>query len=136
MSSWDTYWSTVGNEDYLYARELIELSGAVHAHFARHITGEDLDWRAAAAAADDWPASSGERRLLDLVLSIVNPDVSGHHETRDDDEGPYEVWVTTGVRKVDARDLGNMGSWREEVASIMGRYIAGAAPKPLRHSDG
>lgn len=138
-ATWDAYWSTVGSEDYLYARELIELSPSVRAHFAAHVHGDThdpwasdalrLDWSAATEAADEWAASSTERRLLDLVLSLVNPDVSGHHEEREDDEGRYEVWVTTGVRKVDVRELGSMGSWREDVAAILARYITGQPPR-------
>lgn len=137
--TWEGYWATVGSEDYLYARELIELSPSVRSHFAAHVHGDPndpwaddalhLDWQAAAAAADEWPASGTERRLLDLVLSLVNPDVSGHHEQREDEDGSYEVWVTTGVRKIDVRDLGSMGSWRDDVAAIVGRYITGQPPR-------
>jgi hypothetical protein len=147
--AWDDYWTTVGNEDFLYARELIELSSSVRAHFAGFLAwrdepvmvevpgrpsydpGEpspdgavwrdiDLDWKAAAAAADAWGASSTERRLLDLVLSLVQPDTDSYWE-----DGR---WVTTGTRLVDARDLGSMGSWRDDVAEILARYITGKAP--------
>lgn len=157
--SWEDYWQTVGNETYLYARELIDLSPDVRAHFAGFIAWRDrpvmvdvpgrpswdpgepdpegwvlrdveLDWQAAAKSADEWPASSTQRRLLSLVLSLVNPDEEGHHETVRDEEGPYEVWRTTGTRLFDARDLGSMGSWRDDVAEILARFITGQPPTP------
>ena len=159
--TWEDYWSTVGNETYLYARELIDLSDDVRAHFAAHITWHDepvmvetpgapswdpgvpdpegwvwrdvdLDWQEAAKSADAWAASSTQLRLLALVLSLVNPDEEHHYETLRDEEGSWEAWVTTGTRKIDARDLGSMGSWRDDVASILARYIAGQPPKGAR----
>lgn len=154
--SWEDYWAEIGNENWLYARELIELSSSVRAHFASFVDwhdepelvddpddkynsiphpegwvrrGVDLDWEAAAKSADEWPASSTEQRLLALVLSLVNPDEESHYESRRDEEGAYEVWVTTGTRKIDARDLSSMGSWRDDVADILTRYIKGEPPR-------
>lgn len=111
---WRDYWQTVANENYLIAGELIELSTSVTAHFASFIKARDLpgggrdtdlDWQAAAAAADRWACSSTEGRLLDLVLSLVQPD---------DKE-----------RLIDARDLGRMGSWSPDVARILHGFILG-----------
>lgn len=150
--TWDAYWETVGNEDYLLARELIDLSPTVRRHFEAHVAWRDnpclvddpndprmsikdpegwvwrqadLDWSAAAASADEWPASGTERRLINLVLSLVNPDEEHTTETRHDDEGYYDVPVTTGTRMIDVRDLASMGSWSEDVARLLARYIAG-----------
>lgn len=127
-ATWEDYWSTVGNEAWLVAKELIELSDDVRAHFAGHIRLDDdgepeLDWKAAAAAADAWPASSTQLRLLALVLSLVNPDETYEYETRHDDEGYYDVRVAKGTRLFDARDLSRMGSWADDVARILARYI-------------
>jgi hypothetical protein len=131
---WDDYWTEVGNETWLYARELIELSPAVRAHFASFIDpcGVNLDWSAAAAAADEWPASSTERRLLALVLSLVNPDEEHGYVRRRDEAGSYEVPTVTGTRMIDARALGSMGSWAADVASILARYITGQRPRGVR----
>lgn len=139
--TWEAYWEGVGNETYLVARELIELSSSVRAHFASFVgwhdtpalvddpdnagwsiddpegwvwRDSDLDWKAAAAAADRWAASSTERRLLDLVLSLVQPDEEHDYDGR-----------ATGTRMFDARDLGRMGSWADDVARILSRFIAG-----------
>lgn len=146
--TWFEYWLTVGNEDFLFARELIDLSPDVRAHFAWYTRWEDspvmvdvpgarsfdpgvpdpegwvfreaeLDWKSAADAADRWPASSTQRRLLALVLSLVQPD---------------QQWVAgadeyTGTRLMNVRDLSMMGSWREQVADIMSRYICGGEPR-------
>lgn len=128
---WREYWSTVGNETWLVAGELIELSDSVTAHFASFIKPVDggldyrLDWKAAAAAADEWPCSTTERYLLDLVLSLIQPDEYEETEVRKDDEGYYDVRVTKGTRKFDARSLGSMGSWRGDVARILNGYILG-----------
>lgn len=128
--TWETYWSEVGNETWLVARDLIELSTSVRAHFAGYIEpterdGLHLDWSKAAAAADEWPASSTERRLLALVLSLVNPDEHQESEVvRDEDEGGYyTVWRTAGTRKIDVRDLAHMGSWQEDVTRILSRWM-------------
>lgn len=132
--TWDDYWSTVGNETWLFVRELLDLTQSPKAHFAGFITrgddGEpDLDWQAAAKAADAWPCSSTERRMLDLVLSLVNPDEDRVRRVERDDDGYYDVWETVGTRKIDARDLGSLGSWRDDVASILARYITGQPPR-------
>jgi hypothetical protein len=148
--TWEDYWAEVGNESWLCARELIELSSPVQGHFAQFIAWHDdpcmadvpgepswepgvpdpegwvwrellLDWEGAARSADEWPCSSTERRLLDLVLSLVQPD-----EERD---WNGDRWVAIGTRMMDARDLGNMGSWRDDVADILCRYIKGEPPR-------
>jgi hypothetical protein len=135
MTSWDAYWRTVGNETWLYVRELLELTESPKAHFAGFITPVNdardwnLDWKAAAAAADEWPCSSTERRMLDLVLSLINPDEEHGHRTEHDEDGYYTVPTVEGTRKIDARDLGSMGSWRDDVAAILARYITGQPPK-------
>lgn len=142
--TWEDYWATVGNETYLYARELIEISSSVRRHFAAHIAWRDevclvdgpgndwvpdpdgwvwrdvdLDWAAAAAAADDWAASSTERRLVNLVLSLVQP-------TQEYDSAADQ---TIGTRWFNARDLGDLGSWRNDVAEILARFITGQPPR-------
>ena len=76
-----------------------------------------------------WAASSTERRLLNLVLSLVNPDEEHGTETLHDEEGYYTVPTVTGTRKIDARDLGQMGSWQDDVAAILARYITGQPPR-------
>lgn len=157
---WEDYWRGVGNVNWLFARELIELSPDVRAHFAYYLRwsdhpalvddpndpgtsmddpggwvwrDEDLDWEAAAKTADAWAASSTQRRLLALVLSLVQPDESQESVWEPaDEEGPgYERRVAVGTRKVDMRDLGLMGSWRDQVAAILFRYIKGEAPHRL-----
>lgn len=150
--TWEEYWVTVGNENFRFARELIELSSSVRAHFAHFIDWHDepeyvddpnathswepsipdpegwvrrdanLDWRAAAKAADEWPASSTEQRLLDLVLAFVQPE----------EEWDPDFQRTANTRLIDVRTLGLMGSWRDDVAAILNRYITGQEPKDWR----
>lgn len=154
--SWEDYWGTVGNETWLMVQELIELSPSVTAHFASYVEWHDepcrvpdpadpynsipdpegwidreadLDWSAAAAAADQWPCSTTERYLLDLVLSLIQPDEEHTTEVRRDDDGYYEVTVTSGTRTFDMRNLGLFGSWQDEVAVILYEWMTGRRPQ-------
>lgn len=92
--SWQTYWETVGSEDFLAAKALLELSPTLQADAGRwlrwneneiygdkgEITGTRLsprlDWAAWIADVDDegrgW--SSTEGRLFKLVASLIQPD--------------------------------------------------------------
>lgn len=150
--TWQDYWRTVGNETYLIAGELIELSPDVRRHFESYVRWSDspcwvddpdnpglsiddpegwvwrdvdLDWKSAAASADEWPCSTTQRYLLDLVLSLIQPDETWGSELRQDEEGCYDVLVTKGTRTFDMRNLGRMGSWAPAVARIMHGFIMG-----------
>jgi hypothetical protein len=87
---WDAYWSAVGNEDWLVARRLLELSPRVRSFFASHFEevqipiiddgGRELglcrceltlDWKAAAEHIDDDGFSSTEHRLARLVAALT-----------------------------------------------------------------
>lgn len=128
--SWAEYWADVDDRDWLFARELAEISPAVRGFVESRIhwhdepvlvTDPDDEWSAApdpegwvwrnltvhwdqvAEDFDVWGGSSTERRLMRLVLSLLVPG--------------REVSLS--------QDLGQMGSWSDEVAAILGRYVAG-----------
>lgn len=123
--SWTEYWSEVGNEDWLAARELAQLSGSIQGFLRSFIhwniepvriddpnddlasipdpsgalwCSAELDWDAAAAAYDDGLGySSTELRLLAVILALTVLD-----------------------RPIDLRNtLGLMGSWESEVWRIL-----------------
>lgn len=134
-TSWEAYWAPVENETYLLARDLIMLSVPIRRHFERHIHaspsagGVDLDWSAAAREADDWPCSSTERVLLDLILGVVQPDE--RHNTcvrRDPDTGEtYTEWVVEGTRTIDPRSLARLNEWAHPVAARLHQWMTDQA---------
>ncbi|WP_426566342.1 hypothetical protein ACPPVT_07300 [Angustibacter sp. McL0619] len=79
---WAAYWREVGNEEWLAARELIELCPRLWSLFAGYIeaTGERpagwwLDWPAACAyGLDEAGLSGGEHRLAQVVAGLVLDD--------------------------------------------------------------
>lgn len=129
--SWADYWATVGNEDYLAARELAQVSDSIQAFLASFIRwdldpvmvddpndqmnsipdpsgdlwcGVELDWEAAAASYDEGLGySSTEQRLLAIVLALVLED------------RPLNI----------KRTLGYMGSWESEVWRILTEWGTG-----------
>ncbi|MGL4174311.1 MAG: hypothetical protein ACRCTR_09650 [Actinomycetota bacterium] len=101
---WEAYWATVGNEDWLVARDLLTVSPRVRAVFAQHVhlerhgldrTSLELDWDAATEHVADEPLSSTERRLADLVVALAS-----------------------GGR-VDLAALGLLGSWEAHVWRVL-----------------
>lgn len=89
-ATWEAYWATVGNEDWLAARRLLELSPRVRSFFARHLAEVphpildndgnelerrrrelELDWQAAAGHIDGDGFSSTEYRLARLVAALT-----------------------------------------------------------------
>lgn len=138
--TWDDYWAGVGNEDMLAARDLINLSPAIRRHFEAFLDWDEyddedpgyvwrsvnLDWCAAAEAADRWPCSTTERILLDLVLGLVQPDETTEFQTRrdPDTDETYQVRVAVGTRTIDPRTLGRLGSWSAEATRILMRWMA------------
>lgn len=137
--TWDDYWATVGNETYLVARDLIEISPTIQRHFEHHLIWRDttpgpdgwrwrsakLDWPAAARAADQWPCSTTEAILLDLILGLIQPDEDTQFEDRWDPETSesFEVRVTTGTRVINPLHLGRLGPWSGQVADILHRWM-------------
>lgn len=105
--TWDEFWCTVGSEEWLTAKALIELSEVVHADAAEWLRyndrgrdrSADLDLRGWIADVDeagrDW--SRTERNLFELAASMIDSD-----------------------RKVSLqRLLSYTGSWEREVWSIL-----------------
>jgi hypothetical protein len=128
--TWEAYWAEVENYEWLYARELIEISPAVKSFVQNRLRWYDepcwiddpndpsgresiedpsgavwrdstIDWDEVAEDHHSWAASTTENQLLRIVLALT---IRGR-----------EVSLV--------RDVGNMGSWRGEVAWILGRYI-------------
>lgn len=107
--TWDDYWAGVGNEDWLAARALCEISPRVRSEVGLFLHWDDnrephLDWEAFATFVDeDGTMSSGERRLALVVAAL-----------------------TTYDRGVDLRNtLGQMGSWEAEVWRILTEWATG-----------
>jgi len=113
-SLWQEYWTQVRNEDWLAARQLLDLSPRVHGFFACYLAEElvptydddgherprslrdlNLDWAAAAARIDADGFSSTERRLARLVAAL-----------------------TTG-QPLDLESMSRMGSWSLQVWQIL-----------------
>jgi len=102
---WERYWSEIGNEQWLAARELLDLSPRVRNLFATFVAVEDrwgdghaelqLDWEAAAAQAERDGLSSTEYHLARLVAAL-----------------------TTG-QPIDLVSLSWMGSWQGEVWRVL-----------------
>ena len=100
---WERYWSQVGNEQWLTARELLDLSARVRGVFTQFVTPVTgahrdrlrLDWDAAAEQVEREGLSSTEYRLARLFLAL-----------------------TTG-RPVDLESLSCMGSWQDEVWRVL-----------------
>lgn len=121
MDAWGGYWSEVGNETYLAAKELCEISPRVRGFFERFITARDvshlleeygpnvkvdrweLDWNAAAAQIDNDGMSSTENRLAHIVASLTAYDDP-------EEKKPHPVYMT---------ELGYLGSWERDVWSIL-----------------
>lgn len=105
--TWEGYWSRVGNEDLLAARELLEVSPRVRAWFAHFIKDDDTDdrpWDRAAAALPQAPLSSTERALAELVVALAANETYPLHFRRLDTFGEWELdvwrilteWATDG----------------------------------------
>ncbi|WP_426561380.1 hypothetical protein ACPPVT_14420 [Angustibacter sp. McL0619] len=94
VDPWDAYWLTVGSEQYLAARELVELSSRLRTLFASFVrwvepdpswyeAGEqlppgswELDWETATTyALTKAGLSGGERRLAAVVAALTT---AGH----------------------------------------------------------
>lgn len=79
MDAWQRYWSQVGNENYLAAKKLLDLSPRVTNHFAAHAHartddgGWEVQWDKAIAAVPNSGMSSTEFRLAELVCSLIEP---------------------------------------------------------------
>lgn len=88
-TDWDAFWSGVGNEDWLAAKRLLDLSPRVSGFFAAHLRVQEVEvlddegqsagthhettlhWSAAAESLDGEGLSSTEARLARLVVSIA-----------------------------------------------------------------
>lgn len=89
-TAWTEFWSTVGNQDWLTARTLIELSARVRGYFASYLAREQvieydeadnpvpsgrhelvLDWQDAAVHLNREGLSSTEHRLARLALAVA-----------------------------------------------------------------
>jgi hypothetical protein len=109
-AAWTEYWSTVGNEDWLTAKALIELSPRVRGYFATYLGREELiqydeqdkpvpsgrhqvvlDWQDAAGHLNREGLSSTEHRLARLVLALTTDE------------------------PIALSDLARMGSWSTQV---------------------
>lgn len=75
-NAWDTYWHGVGSEEWLTARQLIELSPALHSEAAAWLkTGKGWDLTDWIHDVDDtgraW--STTESRLFRVVAALIDP---------------------------------------------------------------
>lgn len=80
-AAWDAHWTGIRDEDWLAAKQLLDLSPRVAGYYASHLTptrpdgrgtGEaHLDWDAAASGIPEECFSSTERRLALLVAAVV-----------------------------------------------------------------
>lgn len=124
IDNWAAYWAGVGNEEYLTARALLDLSYDVRTEVARHLSyvpeeteveGDEvmvtggywrLDWEAFAAsldATDDTRPlfSSTGQRLARLVAALTA-------------DAPFDVCALT-----------RMGSWETDVWRILVNWGTG-----------
>lgn len=107
MDAWERYWSQVGNEDYLAAKQLLDLSPRVANHFAAYAHartddgGWEVQWGKAIAALDTSGMSTTEMNLADLVAGLVCP-VDGASE-----------------HLISVKSLAWMGSWTDDVLRIL-----------------
>lgn len=110
---WDTFWDRVGNEEWLAAKELLDISPRVAGFFAAHLRRDTvelyddngnpcgvrddlvLDWEAAAEHIATEGFSSTEDRLARLVSALTTGT-------------PYPL-----------ADLTAMGSWSEPVWLVL-----------------
>lgn len=134
-SRWSEYWTQVGNEDWLAARRLLDLSPRVSGFYGCYLTEElvpshieddgghlrtrkrpnlQLDWQAAASRVDADGFSSTERRLARLVAALA----TGH--------------------PVDLQDLSQLGSWSLDVWAILTEWATDGAATvhPAHHTGG
>lgn len=103
--AWTLYWLSVGNENYLAAKQLLELSPRVENHFknyarADRLGGHEVDWQRAGATIDETGMSTTEAHLAHLVMGLLGGR-EGHE---------HPILLTT---------LGNMGSWTDDVLRIL-----------------
>lgn len=126
-TAWALYWRRVGNENYLTAKQLLELSPRVESFYRRFALvspdtagGEEyiVDWLTAANSIEADGMSSSEMRLAHLVAGLI----CGR-------EGETHL--------IDLNILGYMGSWTDDVLRILvkwasdgrldvtGRFLAG-----------
>lgn len=111
VDGWERYWAQVGNEEWLAARELLDLSARLREVFGAFVNqdpkagpGElELDWDAAAEQVEREALSSTEYKLARLVLGLTTGQ-------------PFPV-----------ESLCWMGSWQGEVWRVLVQWASGGA---------
>lgn len=112
-TAWVEHWSTVGNEDWLTARTLIELSPRVRGYFASYLGRVELieydehanqvrsgrhelvvDWQDAAAHLNREGLSSTEHRLARLALAVATDEPIALHSLARMGSWSAQVWRT------------------------------------------
>lgn len=108
--AWGLYWQQVSNENYLAAKQLLELSPRVEGYFAAYaradrLGGHEVDWLRAGKDIDEVGMSTTERHLAHLAVGLI----AGRED---------------GLHLIDLATLASMGSWTDDVLRVLVKWAS------------
>lgn len=115
-TEWDTFWAQVGNEDWLAAARLMDLSPRVAGFYATHLNAQKFD------VFDDDGRPCGIRTELVLDWEAAAKYVAAQGFSSTQDRLARLVAALTTGRPYPLSDLALMGSWQEQVWAVLAQW--------------